>query len=509
MATETLTLDGKSLTTEDVLDVSLHGRRVVLDERNRKIMQQTRDVLENLIVKEETIYGVNTGFGKFAEIRITPDQILELQKNIVLSHAAGVGPELPESIVRAILLLKANGLASGYSGVRPVIVDMLIHFLNKGIHPVIPSQGSVGASGDLAPLAHMTLPMMGLGEAIVRGKRVAGKDALSGQGLSPLILQAKEGLALLNGTQVMTAVGVLSLRRAECLCKSADIVGALSAEALSSNHSPFDDRIQRVRKQRGQIEVASNIRKMIASSEIIQKRPVRRVQEAYCIRCMPQVHGAARDMVAYARSVIECEINGVTDNPLIFSEEKDVLSGGNFHGQPIAMALDGLGVAMTTLGGISERRIARMMDSEASGLPGFLASREGVNSGFMIAQVTAAALASENKTFAHPASADSIPTSANQEDYVSMGMHAALKGMQILDNTECILGIELLVGCQGVELRRPLKSSPALEAVVRSFRSEVGRLEQDRFLAPDIETAGAYIGKGKLLEAVPGKIDIT
>ena len=486
-------IDGASLTIKDIIDVSFNGQEVSLDEQNRERMQTTRDVLERLVDDGEIIYGVNTGFGKFAEIQISADEILELQKNIVLSHAAGVGPPLSEPIVRAVLLLKANGLASGYSGVRPIIVETLLAFLNSGIHPHIPSQGSVGASGDLAPLAHMVLPMLGLGQATVSGELVSGDEALSRAGIQQIVLQAKEGLALLNGTQVMAAIGALSVHRAEVCSRCADILGALSAEALSSDAVPFDERIHRVRGQAGQIDSASNIRHLLAESEIIRERPIRRVQEAYCLRCIPQVHGASRDMIAHVRSVLEREINGVTDNPLIFSKEGDVLSGGNFHGQPISLALDGLGMAMAILGGISERRISRLMDKEASGLPGFLATKEGVHSGFMIAQLTAASLASENKTYAHPASVDSIPTSANQEDYVSMGMHAALKGLRILENTETILGIELLASCQGVDLRRPLKSSPALKAAVDAFRSVVDQLKIYRCLSPDIEMAKTFI----------------
>jgi histidine ammonia-lyase len=350
--------------------------------------------------------------------------------------------------------------------------------------------------------------MLGLGQAQVSGELVSGKEALSRAGIHPLVLQAKEGLALLNGTQVMAALGTLQLARAEVCTRSADIIGALSAEALSSNHEPFDARIHQIRGQTGQITAASNLRALLDGSEIIRQRPIRRVQEAYCIRCLPQVHGAARDMVTFVRSIFEREINAVTDNPLVFSEDEDVLSGGNFHGQPISLALDGLGMAMATLGGISERRIARLMDKEASGLPGFLASKEGVHSGFMIAQITAAALASENKTHAHPASVDSIPTSANQEDYVSMGMHAALKGSQILRNTETILAIELLASCQGVELRRPLGTSPALEAVIQAFRKAVSSLTEDRVLSPDVDAAKAFIKDEKLIEAVSNIIDI-
>ncbi len=503
-----LIIDAKSLTVEDTLAVALDGRKVSLAEEARNRVKKSRMVLEKLIDSGKVMYGVNTGFGRFAEIIIPKQEIKELQQNIVLSHAAGVGEPLPDEIVRAVLLLKANSLASGYSGVRPVVIDTLIKMLNAGIYPIIPSKGSVGASGDLAPLAHMTLAALGLENVRVEGKKISAEKALSKAGIVPLELQAKEGLALLNGTQVMTAVGVLALHQAETLFLSGDIIGAMSVEALSGSLVPFDPRIHAARGQRGQIVVAANMRSLLQDSEILAKRPVSRVQEPYSLRCIPQVHGADRDALAYVRSILEREINGATDNPLIFVEDEEVLSGGNFHGEPLAIALDLLGIAASSLGGISERRIAKLMDTNMSGLPGFLATKQGLNSGFMLAQVTAAALVSENKVLAHPSSVDSIPTSANQEDYVSMGMTAATKALKILDNTEKIMAVELLCSSQGINLRHPLKPSPVLRKVHSSFRKIVPPLNGDRFLAPDIEKAALFIHSKNLIGFLPHDIQI-
>ncbi len=491
-----LIIDGKSLTIDDILSVACYGRKVKVADHAVSHVKQSRKILEKLVADGRIMYGVNTGFGRFAEITIPGSEINELQKNLVLSHAAGVGPLLPETVVRMIMLLKINTLVTGLPGVRIEVVNTLRDMLNAQVHPLIPSQGSVGASGDLAPLAHMVLVLIGKGKAFYRGRAGTGRSIMKRAGIPLLDLQAKEGLSLLNGTQAMTAVGLEALTGALNLFRFADVAGAMTVEALSGSAAPFDARIQKARGQKGQIIVAANLRNLLKGSEILEQRPVKRIQEAYSQRCMPQVHGAGRDAVAYVRSVLENEINGVTDNPLLFFEENEVVSGGNFHGEPLAIALDVLGIAVSSLGAMSERRIAHMMDAVASGLPGFLARKQGIHSGFMIAQITAASLVSENKIYAHPASVDSIPTSANQEDYVSMGMSSANKSLRIIENTRNILAIEMLCAAQGIEYRSPLKPSPSLLAILGAFRKVIPRLEKDRVIAPDIEKAAEWIGSG-------------
>jgi histidine ammonia-lyase len=489
---EKLRIDGHTLTLEAAGKAAEGGFHVVLDREAKKEISRTRRVLERNIESGKVMYGVNTGFGRFADITIPRTRLKQLQRNIVFSHATGTGPPLSDACVRLILLLKANSLASGYSGIRPAVIEYLLALYNHDVLPVIPSKGSVGASGDLAPLAHMALVLLGQGTAKVRGKIISGRRALSAIGLKPLELGPKEGLALLNGTQVMCSVGLLAWLRANHLYRSADVVSALSIEALSGSLNPFDSRIQKARGHAGQKMVAANIRKLLRNSPILRQKPIKRVQEPYSLRCIPQVHGAGRDLLDFVRRILETEINAATDNPLVFGESGAVLSGGNFHGEPLALAMDGLGMAVSGLAGISERRIASMMDSHATGLPGFLAYEEGIHSGFMIAQVQAAALVSENKVLAHPASVDSVPTSANQEDYVSMGMTAALKAMQILENTEKVVAVELLCAAQAVELRG-IEAAPATKALKTAFRQEVKSLGRDRILSPDIEKATAFL----------------
>lgn len=495
-------IDGQSLTTDLVLDVALGRRRAALSKTAAREIEQSRHVLENLIEAGKIMYGVNTGFGRFAEINIPADEIKALQMNIVLSHAAGVGEPLPDPVVRAIMLIKANSLASGYSGVRPVVIQQLLNLLNHHIHPLIPCRGSVGASGDLAPLAHMALTVLGEGKARVDGRVLGSLSALKKAGLNPLTLEAKEGLALLNGTQAMNGSGILAWARARNCYLSADIVGALSVEGLCGSRTPFDPRIHEVRGQKGQIRCAGNLYRLLESSSILENPSISRVQEAYSLRCMPQVHGAGMDVLEYARSVLEIELNAVTDNPLVFSRQEEVLSGGNFHGEPLAYSFDAMGIALSGLSAVSERRIAYLLDSHHSGLPGFLASRQGVDSGFMIPQVTAAALVSENKGLAHPASVDSIPTSANQEDYVSMGMNAVNKLWQIIRNTEVILGVEVLAACQAIDCRKPLKPSPLLKRVHEAVRHRISELGNDRFIAPDMEAAADLVRSGTLVNSL-------
>ena len=504
-----LIIEGGNLTPEDVWQVAFENRPVALSEGAVRKIQRARDVVEKAIAEKRTIYGVNTGFGKLSDVHISGDKIVDLQINLLKSHSAGVGKPIPEAWVRAILVIKINSLARGYSGVRVQLVQLLVEMLNRGVHPVVPEKGSVGASGDLAPLAHLSIVLMGGGEALYRGQRLSGAEALKAAGLEPLQLRAKEGISLINGTQFMAALGTLALLRAENLARHADLIGAMSAEALLGSDIPFDPRIQEVRGYAGQMAAAQNLAAFMKGSEIREShRGCSRVQDAYSLRCMPQVHGGVREALAYVRPVISTEINAVTDNPLVFPDNGDVLSGGNFHGEPIALALDTLGMAVAELGNISERRIASLMDANMSELPPFLAHIPGLHSGFMIAQVAAAALVSENKGLAHPASVDSVPTSANQEDHVSMGPYAARKAWQMIDNTEHILGIEALCAAQGIELRQPLKPGTGTRLAFQSLRKEIPRLEEDRPLAPDMEKAAALVASGRMIQFVEKAIPV-
>jgi histidine ammonia-lyase len=462
-------------------------------------MEASYRVIQRLATGPDPVYGVTTGFGKLADQRISPSDIRQLQVNLVRSHAAGVDEPLTREETRAILLLRTNVLARGHSGVRPLIVESLLTLLNRDVLPVIPCRGSVGASGDLAPLAHLALVLIGEGEAIADGRRQSGRAALARAGLRPLTLEAKEGLSLLNGTQAMLALGLLAVRRCERLVDGADVAGALSLDALKGTPVAFDPRIHRLRPHRGQRIVAANLRRLVSGSEIRESHlHCPRVQDAYSLRCMPQVHGAIRDALDYVRRTLGIEMNSVTDNPIVFSDHKEVVPGGNFHGQPLGLVLDYLAIAMTELASISERRIERLINPEYGDLPPFLSPHPGLNSGFMLAQVTAAALASENKVLSHPASVDSIPTSGNQEDHVSMGMGAALKLKQILANTERILAIELLCAAQGVHFHRPLQPGLGNRQTTKLIRQRVPPLTTDRVLAQDIERIRELVASGAI-----------
>ncbi len=494
-----LYLDGEALTPSHFYEVVFGGRPVKLAPAAEKRMTASYGVIRRTLSRAQTVYGVNTGFGKLADQLISPSDIRQLQLNMVRSHAAGVGDPLSPDETRGMLLLRANVLARGYSGVRPLLVEHLLTLLNRGVLPVIPARGSVGASGDLAPLAHLALVLIGEGEAFVRSSRKPGGIALAQAGLKPLQLEAKEGISLLNGTQAMLSLGLLALRRSEMLLDTADVAGALSLEALKGTPVAFDARIHRLRPYPGQILVASNLRSLVAGSEIrVSHLHCRKVQDAYSLRCMPQVHGAIRDALEYVRGILVTEINSVTDNPIVLPGRGEVISGGNFHGQPLGLALDHLAIAMTELASIAERRIERLINPEYGELPPFLSPDPGLNSGFMLAQVTAAALTSENKVLAHPASVDSIPTSGNQEDHVSMGMGSALKLKQVLTNVEHILAIELLCGAQGVDFHRPLRPGKGTRRAVKVIRKIVPPLDQDRVLAPDIEQVRTLISAGAL-----------
>ncbi|MEP0775766.1 MAG: histidine ammonia-lyase [Acidobacteriota bacterium] len=497
-------ITGHSLTLQQVVEVARHGAMVEVDEQVRQRLAATRAGLERRLAAGEVIYGVNTGFGRLADVRVPDDDLGQLQLNLLRSHACGVGEPFSPDVVRAMLLLRANVLATGYAGVRPEVVDALVALLNAGVHPVVPSLGSVGASGDLAPLAHLALVLVGEGEATYRGERLAGKEALRRAGLPALELAPKEGLALINGTQAMGAVAALALADAEQLLEAADVVAALSVDALLGTDTAFLEEIHAARPHPGQRASARALWQLLQGSELREAhRECPQVQDAYSLRCTPQVHGAARDAAAHLRSRLETEFNSATDNPMVLADGR-VVSGGNFHGAGVAAAFDYLAVALTAVASISERRSARLVTPEQSGLPPFLVEASGLNSGFMMAQVTAAALVSECKTLAHPASVDSIPTSAGREDHVSMGTWGARKLAKVVAYLRTVLGIELLLAAQGIDLRRPLRSSPVLERVHAAFRRTVPRLERDRALYPDIAAAAEWVGE---LPAVVAEVE--
>jgi histidine ammonia-lyase len=488
-------IDGSTLTLEAVRAVALGERTEVANGVAARI-DASRRVVEDILTSERAVYGINTGFGKLSDVRIRHEDLKTLQLNLVRSHSCGVGAPLGAAETRAMMLLRANVLAKGHSGVRRVVLDTLVAMLNADILPVIPSKGSVGASGDLAPLAHLALGAIGEGEVILRGDRMPAREAFERAGLEPLELEAKEGLALLNGTQAMAALGTLALLEAEGLARAADVSGAMSLEALSGTPVAFDPRIQAVRAHEGQRLAAEHLLALLAGSQIREEhRECGRVQDAYSLRCMPQVHGAVRDATAHVRRVLTVEINSATDNPLVFPETGDVLSGGNFHGEPLALAFDYLAMAVAELASIAERRIERLVNPDLSGLPAFLVEAAGTNSGMMIAQVTAVALVAENKVLAHPASVDSLPTSANKEDHVSMGMTSALKLASIVDNVRTVLAIELLCAAQGLDFRAPLKPGAGVERAHRRVREIVPFAKDDMVLAGPIAALRPLVGE--------------
>ncbi|TNF81154.1 MAG: histidine ammonia-lyase [Acidobacteria bacterium] len=489
-------VDGKSLTLEDFRRVVHHEQSCALAATARERIVTAHQVILDTLARGEAIYGVNTGFGDLAKIRIPDDQLSTLQERLLVSHAAGVGEPLPDEAVRGMLLLRANTLARGHSGVRPELVELLLAMLEADLLPVVPAKGSVGASGDLAPLSHLALPLIGRGEVRLKGEVLPAAKALSSCGLQSLELGPKEGLALINGTQAMTSLLALAALAALDLVRIADLVGAMSTDAVRGTDEPFDRRLHELRPHPGQMASAANLWQLLQGSEIREshREGDSRVQDPYSIRCIPQVHGAARDLLSDIEGKLAIEMNAVTDNPLVFADDGEILSGGNFHGEPMAMAADILALALAELGSISERRIDKLTDSVFSGLSAFLTEEPGLNSGFMMAQVTAAALASENKGLTHPASVDSIPTSAEKEDHVSMGMGAAVKLQQVVVNTRQILAIELLSAAQGIDLLRPLKSSEPLEALHAAIRRRVPKWEEDREMAPDLATAAEFLG---------------
>jgi histidine ammonia-lyase len=513
---EPLLISGKDLKIDDVVDVA-RGREVVLDTAVLPTINRSRRAVEKLVREGQIAYGITTGFGRFKDKFISADESLQLQLNLVRSHAAGTGPILTEGDVRAMLLARANTLAQGYSGVRPVVIQRLLDMLNAGVHPRVPAQGSLGASGDLAPLAHLALPLIGEGEAFFNGTLMPGSEAMAAAGLEPLVLQAKEGLALLNGTAFMVGLGALVVRRAINLALTADIAAALTLEALRGTDRAYDDRVHQLRPHPRQIDCANFLRKVLAGSQMLRPITSKNVQDPYTLRCVPQVHGAVRDSVAYARWVLEIELNSVNDNPLIFVDEVDedqieVISAGNFHGEPIALAMDYLKLALTEIGNMSERRTAQLVDANSNGgvLPMFLTENGGLESGFMIAHYSAAALASENKVLVHPASADTIPSSANIEDHVSMGATAVRQAEMILTHAETIVAIELLAAAQGIDFRRKngaSKMGVGTAVAYTLIRQQVPFLAEDAYMAPLIEAVRLLVHQGDVKRAVEAALE--
>ncbi len=496
-----LELSPGDLTLTDLRRIYDAPVKLSLHEAAADKIAASRAVVENVLDTGEVVYGINTGFGKLAKEQISAEKLEKLQENLILSHCTGTGYILYEQITRLIMVLKINGLAQGYSGVRPELIEALIALLNHEVYPCIPAKGSVGASGDLAPLAHMSAVLLGYGEVSVGGKILPAKEGLKIAGLESMSLAPKEGLALINGTQVSTALALAGLFTTENCFAGAVITGALSTEAAKGSAAPFKPEIQNVRRQAGQIDVAVKYRALLDGSEIGKShKDCDRVQDPYCLRCMPQVMGACLDTIRFTAQTLEHEANAVTDNPLVFADTGEILSGGNFHAEPVAMAADMLALALAEIGSISERRIAMLIDENQSGLPPFLVRDAGINSGFMIAHVTAAALVSENKQKSHPACVDSIPTSAGQEDHVSMATHGARRLRDMAENTATIVGIELLAAVQGLEFHRPLQSSGTLENIVSTIREHVTNYKEDRYFAPDIEAAKNLVEGDDLIE---------
>lgn len=498
-----LKINGNDLSLNDLREIVYEQRPVELAGSARTKVIEAREVVEKLLRENRVAYAINTGVGKLSDVHIEPAQNRQLQVNLIRSHSAGVGEPLSQEETRAMMLLRANSLAKGFSGVRPEVIDLICAMLNKGVHPVVPSQGSVGASGDLAPLAHLALAMMGEGQVWDGKGRTRSAEALQRAGIAPLVPEAKEAISLINGTQAMLAVGTLSLSAAETLAETADVLGAMSLDALHGTDVAFDARIHDARPHAGQTQVAANLRRLLKGSEIREShKDCGRVQDAYSLRCIPQVHGAVRDTLAFCRRTFEIEMNSAVDNPLVFAKghgEGDIISGGNFHGQPLAFALDYLAIALSALTGISERRVERLVNPALNeGLPPFLAPDAGINSGFMMPQVTAAALASENKVLAHPASVDSITTSGNKEDYVSMGMAAAIKLKRVIANATNVLAIEACAAAQALDFLAPLKSSQALQKAHAAIRKVSPQIEHDRVFAEDFDKLAELIRSGAL-----------
>jgi histidine ammonia-lyase len=507
-STSTITIDGNSLSLEQLFEVSLRNARVGLNPQAVDFIQRSRAVVDKIVSYEDLVYSINTGFGALSRIAIPKADVDKLQLNFVRSHAAGTGEPLSREVTRAMILLRANTLAKGYSGVRMEVIHLLLEMLNHGVHPIVPCQGSLGASGDLAPLAHLALVLIGEGHAEYNNTIYPGNEALAKAGLSPVQLKAKEGLALVNGTQMMTAIAALSVLEAEALAKVADISGCMSTEGFLGSHRPFLEEVQAVRPHPGQIASAENCRKLLQNSEIAQSHAgCKKVQDPYSFRCIPQVHGAVRDTITFARAVVERELNAATDNPLIFPETGEAVSQGNFHGEPIAFSMDYLGIAMAELGNIAERRIDKLNDPHFSELPAFLTmGREGLNSGTMIVHYTAASLVSENKVLAHPASIDSIPSSNNKEDHVSMGSIAARKASKIISHVRYILATELYCATQALRFRAPMKPGDGVRAAFQFMADRIEPINEDRIFAPEIADVSTWLTDNSFLNSVESKM---
>jgi histidine ammonia-lyase len=505
---DTLTLDGRSLRLEQ-LQPLLEGKplELILGDEARRLVERARSLVEEHVRAGNVVYGLTTGFGKLKDVAIDAADLERLQRNLILSHCCGCGDPMPVAEVRIAQVLRLNGLSRGHSGVRLELLETLIRLFEKGFVPEVPQKGSVGASGDLAPLAHMAAAYMGAGHALLGGKRMSAADALVEVGEAPIILQAKEGLALINGTEIMKATGVVAWLGAANLSKAADAICALTIEAMHGSLAPFDDRLATLKGSAGHRRTAANVRRCLEGSAVLESHAdCDRVQDAYSLRCAPQVHGASKAAIEHVGDVLAAEINSVTDNPVLFPESGEVISAGQFHGQPVSMALDYLAIGVTTLANISERRIEQLVNPDLSGLPAFLTPNPGVNSGYMIAQVAAAALASENKVLVHPASADTVPTNANQEDHVSMGVTAARKAREIVENTESVLAIELLCAAQARDLRDDLRAGPGAEALYELVRSVIPKLEEDRYLHDDLLLARELVRGGDAVAAVEAAI---
>lgn len=493
-------ITGNSLTLEEVNAVCRNYEKVELSNLAVEKILESRKVVDDFVDNEDVVYGITTGFGKFSDVTISKEESKTLQKNLIITHAVGAGKPFDTEIVRGIMLLRINNLAKGYSGARLETIQTMIVMLNKKVHPVVPEKGSLGASGDLAPLSHMVLPMIGLGQAEYKGEILTGQEAMEKSGIPVIQLTAKEGLALINGTQVMSAVGALTVYDSLNILKAADIAAALSFEAQNGIIDALDKRLHDVRPHKGQIDTARIMKELLTGSKMTSRQGQIRVQDAYSLRCVPQVHGASKDAINYVKEKVEIEINSVTDNPIIFPETKEGISGGNFHGQPMALCFDFLGIALSELADISERRIERLVNPTLSGLPAFLVEHGGLNSGFMIVQYSAAALVSENKILAHPASVDSIPSSANQEDHVSMGTIAARKAREIMENVRRVLAMEIMCACQGIDLRGNKGLGAGTKPVYEKVRKAVPMLKEDRPLYEDINKCEELIIKGTITE---------
>ncbi|MEG2017833.1 MAG: histidine ammonia-lyase [Clostridium sp.] len=500
-------INGNDLTLQDVINVARNNYEVEISPEAEARINKSREIVDKIVAEDKVIYGITTGFGKFSDVSISGEDCKTLQRNLIISHSCGFGNRLDSDIVRAIILLRANALAKGYSGIRLSTVKTLVAMLNKGVHPSIPEKGSLGASGDLAPLSHMVLPMLGEGEAEYMGEILSGKEAMEAAGIPTIELIAKEGLALINGTQVMTAIGALALWDGINLVKSADIAAALTVEALRGVKDAFDIRTHSIRPHEGQLVTAKNILALVDGSSLITAQGEIRVQDAYTLRCIPQIHGASKDALNYVMHKVEIEINAVTDNPIV-TEEGDVISGGNFHGQPMALAFDFLGIAMSELANVSERRLERLINYQLNDLPAFLVKHGGLNSGFMITQYAAAALVSENKILAHPASVDSIPSSANQEDHVSMGTIAARKARDIIRNAERVLATEVLAACQAIDFRSDYTLGTGSKAAYSKVRESVNFIDNDVVMYKEIDKVTDLVRSGALAEAVEEKVQI-